>query len=597
MPLSSQNVSKLKSQIKIFLIEDDPADQLLFKKHLKQIFDSPDQYELHTFSSFDENLKNKVQLIDPDIVFLDLSLPGFDGVETIHEARQILDKPIIVLTSNVDSEMAFQALRKGAQDYLVKDKITPDSLDRAMIYALQRFALVHNLSIAQKMAKLGSWKIDLGDNEIFCSEELNNLLGLNDKRVQTIALEQFYNFFSPATAAQLEFQIAATKKENVRNFSVILKRAEEDFYYEIKGELVEGSAQEIQGTLQDVTERIKLEKMKDEFVSTVSHELRTPLAILKGSIQNLRDGIFGDMTEDQLKCLKMASENTIRLSRIIDNLLDISRMESKEILVKNESLNAQQFLCDITKGFKNSELAEKLNLILHDIDSDLNIFVDKELIHQVILNLLSNAARYAKSNITVSTQVVDEFLQITVEDDGKGIPENSLHLIFDKFVQVNRDTTKGGYKGTGLGLAICKRIIESHRGKIWAEYKQDHGAILNFTVPIYNAAKVMKYKVAEYSTRAKKAKSVFTVLYIKTKDVADIEDLVLQINNSYVRSEDYVFPCNNKNGIWVFFNGNKSQVQGLLDRLAKNNIAIVDSRVEEFTADTVDMSKISQLKI
>ncbi len=240
------------------------------------------------------------------------------------------------------------------------------------------------------------------------------------------------------------------------------------------------------GIIRDITDRKKLEQMKDEFISTVSHELRTPLSTIKASVANLRDGIMGALSDKQGHALEVTSRNIDRLARIITDILDLSRLESGKAVINCRQVDAEQLIDDLMQNFQN--LFQQKGLILRrDVAQGLPpLYGDSDMVFQVLSNLLNNAIRFARQEVVVKAVGLGNQgsdLQISIIDDGPGIPPQKMGLLFNKFVQLQRPTGAGGYKGTGLGLAICKEIMNRHGGKIWAESKLQRGSEFHVMLP------------------------------------------------------------------------------------------------------------------
>lgn len=245
----------------------------------------------------------------------------------------------------------------------------------------------------------------------------------------------------------------------------------------------------------ELAEKTRVEKLKDEFISVVSHELRTPLTIIKGAISNLYDGIVGPLGEKQKEVVATTLRNTERLTRIINNLLDLSRLESGRAKMNRCKVTAQTLLSDLKNNFEN-EIAKSGIVMETKIQPNLTeVFVDPDMIHQVLTNLINNAVRFAKNKIYISGSMQQipngnldpqAFVKITVEDDGKGIDKNNQKKLFNKFEQIHRSSGGTGYKGTGLGLAISKEIISLHHGDIWVESDTGKGCRFCFTLPCYH---------------------------------------------------------------------------------------------------------------
>lgn len=293
---------------------------------------------------------------------------------------------------------------------------------------------------------------------------------------------------------------------------------------EISQNLVSGEQGKTMGIvtiIRDITERKNIEEMKDAFLSTVSHELRTPLTIIKGAVCNLYDGIVGPLSSQQQKVISIAQSNVNRLSRLINDLLDLSRLESGRAQMNFMRLDVEKIIDEVKHDFETLSNATRYNFTC-TIEDDLPaIFGDHDLIHQAFTNLVHNALRYANQNIEIRARLVDgaklsrqgilerienpasqstiiddevprilapdnQYVEFTIIDDGPGIPPESRADLFNKFVQINRPMGGAGYKGTGLGLSICNEIVKRHRGQIWVgDHPNGRGAQFSFVIPQY----------------------------------------------------------------------------------------------------------------
>ena len=236
---------------------------------------------------------------------------------------------------------------------------------------------------------------------------------------------------------------------------------------------------------EDFSERKRLERSKDEFISIAAHELRSPLVVIKMIATNFRDGIMGALNEDQKDAITRLCNRTDQYEKLLNRLLDLSRLESGRAKLQKEKINFSDL---ISEGVKNSQvLAQKKGIyISQQIAEQLpETFADKVMMVEILTNLLDNALRFAKSKILIEAKQQDHSIQVTVIDDGPGIEKEDLSLLFQKFKQIYLSQEKG-YKGTGLGLALCKEIMRTHEGKIWVESEVGKGSRFCFSVPICN---------------------------------------------------------------------------------------------------------------
>ncbi|MGB3651416.1 MAG: response regulator [Rivularia sp. (in: cyanobacteria)] len=234
--------------------------------------------------------------------------------------------------------------------------------------------------------------------------------------------------------------------------------------------------------LQDVSHRKQIERMKNDFVSVVSHELRTPLTSIHGSLGMLATDLIPLGSEDSKRLVQIATDSTERLVRLINDILDIERIESGKITMSKQ-------ICEVTELITQAvnvvqPLADKAQVKLLVENFSLQVRVDADRIIQILTNLLSNAIRFSEPGDTVSLKAFEQDSEIlfTVKDTGRGIPEDKLEIIFERFQQVDSSDSRN-HEGTGLGLAICRSIVEMHGGKIWSESTMGIGSTFYFTLP------------------------------------------------------------------------------------------------------------------
>ncbi|MBI3540725.1 MAG: PAS domain S-box protein [Deltaproteobacteria bacterium] len=237
------------------------------------------------------------------------------------------------------------------------------------------------------------------------------------------------------------------------------------------------------GSIIDISERKKVDKMKDEFLSSVSHEMRTPLAVLKTGLEDLREGLSGPLNREQSKVLGICSRHTDRLIRVITDILDLSHLESGKFPLRREPLLIgpliQRTVDEIRPLFEERGVSLRCELPTEDI----TIVADSDMVSRILINLLGNAARYAKKETCIVFIQEGKGCRISVIDDGPGIDPTEQGRLFKKFEQLSRPEGGGGYKGTGLGLVLCREMVELHGGRIWVESVLGEGAKFHFSLP------------------------------------------------------------------------------------------------------------------
>ncbi len=248
----------------------------------------------------------------------------------------------------------------------------------------------------------------------------------------------------------------------------------------------------------------KLERLKSEFISIVSHELRTPLTSIKNSLDILMSGRCGEMTQAADKFLSMAMRNVQRLSGIINDLLDLSKIEAGKMDFNFAPTNINSVIGYVKSALSEVAKSKGLNLLTKEAENLPDINADAQRLEQVLTNLVSNAIKFTPENktIKISSSLVNskdiqineyfkdsiklkdgDYIKVCVEDEGIGIEEKDLLHAFDKFAQIeNSLSRKAG--GTGLGLPIAKQLLEAHRGAIWCDSELHKGSKFCFVIPV-----------------------------------------------------------------------------------------------------------------
>lgn len=234
--------------------------------------------------------------------------------------------------------------------------------------------------------------------------------------------------------------------------------------------------------IRDMTEERRLDKLRKDFIANVSHELRTPISMLQGYSEAIVDDIAG--TEEEKKELaSVIYDESLRMGRLVNDLLDLARMEAGHISLNYENANIVAFVEKITRKFQG--LAKEKSIVLQShVEGDGAIQMDVDRMEQVMTNLVDNAIRHTADDgtITIHAKLINNGVKIDVKDSGHGIPEEDLPFVFERFYKADKARTRGR-AGTGLGLAIVKNIIEAHRGTISVHSKENEGTTFSIYIP------------------------------------------------------------------------------------------------------------------
>jgi PAS domain S-box-containing protein len=239
----------------------------------------------------------------------------------------------------------------------------------------------------------------------------------------------------------------------------------------------------VQVIARDITERKEVERVKDEFVSVVSHELRTPLTSIRGALGLLAAGRLDDAPERRQRMLDLAASNTDRLIRLINDILDIERINSGGVTFEREPIDVATLVDAVVEPFRIT--GEKAGVTITTDVEPVQVWADPDRLTQTLTNLVDNAIKFSPRDSTVEISVRRDgrFGLFEVRDHGRGIPVEMLDAVFDRFQQVdNSDAREKG--GSGLGLAISRSIVEQHGGRIWVQSTPGDGSAFRFTIPL-----------------------------------------------------------------------------------------------------------------
>lgn len=286
---------------------------------------------------------------------------------------------------------------------------------------------------------------------------------------------------------------------HIHNHNLILTKSGEERVIAWNNTLLQNLQGYVIGTLsigEDITERQVLQRMKDEFISVVSHELRTPLTSIHGAMNLISSGLLDTQSDKGRRVIEIAAESAERLVRIVNDILELERLESGKISLLKQTCDAQQLMIKAIEMMQ--VMANRAGITLSTSPQIIQFVADPDRIIQVLTNLLDNAIKFSSRGSTVWISVkqairdkelaAEKFpipnfsVLFQVKDQGRGIPEDKLDSIFERFHQVDAsDSRKKG--GTGLGLAICRSIVQQHGGRIWVESTLDEGSSFYFTLP------------------------------------------------------------------------------------------------------------------
>lgn len=438
-----------------------------------------------------------------DVILCDLKMPVMGAVEVLdNTSRHYPDIPVIIITGHGTIENAVECMKKGAYDFVTKPfradhliLVTRRALEKQRLeretFRLQQERVKNLYDLAAEQSRIKAVVNCMAEGVLVTNRSLEIVL-------HNPALARLFEL--PQSVQGLTSLASCFEDETLRNTleSLLNKVNGENEYIsqEMKrgsthlralSALVRGPEREVLGTVtlfQDITTYKELNEMKSNFVHMVSHELRSPLAAIKQQHAVILNGLAGDLTEKQRELLSRGQEKIQGLLDLINDLLDVAKIESGHQSTQQVPVRLDMVLEDTVKLL--SAKAESQNVALHlkrGVDLP-PILADTRGIEEVFVNLISNAINYSPDGGEVVVESIShgEYVEVKVIDSGVGIEPEEIPKIFDKFYRVKHPKTRKVI-GTGLGLAIVKGIIETHRGSIDVESIPNVGSTFRVLLP------------------------------------------------------------------------------------------------------------------
>jgi signal transduction histidine kinase len=302
-------------------------------------------------------------------------------------------------------------------------------------------------------------------------------------------LSELARHFQPAlSSAEDHFDFAgwAAQPDARRSRELKLARGDSIIYLREDSGPWRGAAGAIIGRVfayHDISREKAIDQMKSDFIGTASHELRTPMTSIKGAIDLVLSGFAGDVAKETRELLSIGQKNCERLIRLVNEILDIAKIEAGKIKLKLESSDPSVPVEDAVRAVASFAGQHGVKVVMERPDSVPPAMLDKDRIEQVVINLLSNAIKFSPDNGTVRVRISCEgpWFQCSVIDQGCGIAEPDLPKVFGKFQQVGDSPRMGG---SGLGLAIARGLVGEHGGRIWVESQLGCGSCFSFRIPL-----------------------------------------------------------------------------------------------------------------
>jgi signal transduction histidine kinase len=422
-----------------------------------------------------------IETEDPDVLLLDLLMPGMNGFEVAHAIRQrVTGKwlPVIVLSALQGDEHYAHALANGAADCLLKP-VNPAILQAKLRQYQRVLSLQASLSMmAQRQHAIHEHIADA----IITADQTGRISELNRTARQLFALDEGQVkagvSITQLTGLDMAFLLGQPEVEIRLRTGVTLPFSVSHNFWNI------GDQAFCTLALHDLSESRRIERMKDEFLATVSHELRTPLTSILGALGLLAAGAGGALPERALELAHVAKRNGDRLSRLIDDVLDLTKLEGNRMPLNQRPSELAPLIREAVNA--NTGYAQRSGVTLRFEDDSMacRAHVDADRFLQIMANLLSNAIKHTPKGKSVRVDLVqrDVHLHVDVVDEGPGIDPAFRKKLFEKFSQAD-GSDRRAIGGTGLGLYISRMLVEKMGGTIQAESGATGGATFRLTLP------------------------------------------------------------------------------------------------------------------
>lgn len=493
----------MDDQLRILIVDDDQVDRMAVRRALKAGGVHADVHEAADVDSALAALRSG----GIDCAFLDYQLPGGDGMRVLRTVREEeITTPVVMLTGQENTQTAVELMKAGAADYLAKDSLSPEVLERSLRHAVR----VHQAEVQAERAEEA-----LRESEarfrVLHETSPDGFMVFGALRDASGAIEDFvWNYTNPAaermlgrTAAYLEgkrllHELPATRDTGLfdlyRRVVETGKPTQSEVQYDEDGidtwfrftavPLHDGLAV----GFSDITRRREAEEEREQaiaararFYASMSHELRTPINAVIGYNDLMLAGIYGDMNEQQLQGIARSQNAARHLLELVNDVLDLSKVEAGKVEIEVEPVSIPALVDDLFTTVGPLAERQGTELHLHCGEELPRLETDPRRVRQILLNLLSNAIKFGEGKpVEVHcTRAGEGGARIEVRDHGTGIPAEAVDRIFDEFVQL----PSGNEGGTGLGLSISRRLADLLGGALSVQSVEGEGSTFRLTLP------------------------------------------------------------------------------------------------------------------
>ena len=499
---------------RILIVDDEPDIALILKLQLEDA-----GYQTVRAQDGVEALE-EIGREQFDLIMLDIKMPRMDGLEVLARIP-VEEMPVVMMTAHGSEDIAVDAMKKGALDYISKPFSTDDMLQKvARALSLDRTRKENkrlSLQLDEERRKMAAvlqgmadllLAVDLQGRIITASRKAETVLGDGNGGVLGKMLEEVLK--AEGAGGELPSRTVLRTGEPCLDVAYTMLAGTLDIPVLSSASPLRNGSGELVGSVEiirDISKLKKLEQEKEDFVSMLSHDLKSPITAVVGSIDLVREAKLGAVNEEQCEYLDAAIESCEEMVEMIDTLLGIHKFEAGKMRLYFKEEDPAALVGKGVSKFATLAKRGEIALTCTVAEGVPGISVDRSSFGRILGNLLSNAVKFTPEGgaIEVAVDLVGDpasvtgaipkelylgrelpregaFVRIRVRDSGVGIPKESLGEIFDRFVQA-RNRRQGKTRGTGLGLAFCRKAVDAHDGYIWAESETGAGSVFTVLLP------------------------------------------------------------------------------------------------------------------
>jgi PAS domain S-box-containing protein len=503
--IKSQEHRRALKTLSVLLIEDNEGDAKLVREYLHDAQQAPEatfRYAIDWQATLADGIDHLRQRPGGfDIVLLDMNLPDSQGAQTLGRIKAAAPSlPVIILSGIGDQDFATRSVGSGAQDYLYKSNMNDEILARAIRYAMERQRAERNLVEARTDLQNLIDSLDdvvfsidlLGQRVLQVSQSCQGLYGMSAEAFRANP-RAWLDAVHPEDAAQVAAAYQRLLKGDAQDVRHRIVRPDGDVRW-VRARLkpglrADGRLARLDAIVGDVSDaqraqeaariareqKLEIKRLRDtneyksQLLSTASHEMNTPLTPLKVQLHLLKSGGYGPLEESQLEAVDILERNFDRLSLLVRDVLDVSRLQNNRLTVNLERFDLGSVVAETESSFRDMAASSGLALAIES-EKDLWVRADPKRLTQVVYNLVLNAIKYTPTGGRISLKAwrEDGLVKLTVTDTGIGLTKEKAATLFQPFIRQDEPVRKG-FAGTGLGLYISRGIMEQHGGEIWCK--------------------------------------------------------------------------------------------------------------------------------